>query len=132
VLSNIEHVRTIELGKAVLRAAAGDAVGADEIPEPVDYVPPPRAVTAEELRRYAGEYQSDLGRLKFTVDGDRLILHAQGEPNPQPLTPGDQPGTFLVPGPAQLRLRFPPNGNQPAATVELSVRGKVIVGKRSS
>jgi hypothetical protein len=131
VLCNIEQTRTIDLGHAILRTCTGEQVRDDEIPEPVDYIPPPRAVAAPVLHRYAGQYQSELGVLKFTVDGDQLILHAPGEPYPQPLTPGDQPGTFHVPGPAQVRLRFQDNGNQPSGTVELSVRGKVVAGTRS-
>ena len=93
---------------------------------------PPRVVTAEELRRYAGEYQCELGVLKFAVDGDRLTLHAASDPKPEPLTPGDQPGTFLVHGPAQVRLQFEDDGKQPSRTVKLSVRGKVVVGTRSN
>jgi CubicO group peptidase (beta-lactamase class C family) len=132
VLSNIQQTRTAALGRAILRTSTGEAIRDDEIPEPVDYVPPPRAVTAQELLRFAGEYQSELGLLKFTVDGEHLIMHAQGEPAPQPLTPADEPGTFQVPGPAQVRLRFQDNGTQPSQTVEVSVRGKVIVGTRSN
>src|ERR1044072_2511687 len=55
VLSNIELTRTTDLGHAILRTCTGEHVGDDQIPEPVDYVPPPRVVTADELRRYAGE-----------------------------------------------------------------------------
>jgi CubicO group peptidase (beta-lactamase class C family) len=132
VLCNIEQTRTAALGRAILRLSTGEAVRDDEIPEPVDYVPPPRAVTPVELARYAGEYQSELGLLKFTVEGEHLIMHAPGEPSPQPLTPEDQPGTFHVPGPAQVRLRFQDNAKEPSQTVEVSVRGKVVVGTRSN
>jgi CubicO group peptidase (beta-lactamase class C family) len=131
VLSNIQQTRTIDLGHAILRSCMGEQVREDEIPEPVDYIPPPRAVDAGDLARYAGEYQSELGLLKFTVDGQNLIMEAQGEPRPQPLTPGDQPGTFVVPGPGQVRLLFKDNGGKPSQTVEVSVRGKVVVGTRA-
>jgi CubicO group peptidase (beta-lactamase class C family) len=132
VLCNIENTRTVELGRAVLRSSAGERVSDDELPEPVDYVAPPRAVSAEELRRYVGEYQSELGVLKVALDGERVTLSVPGEPRPEPLTPADQPGTFQIPGPAQVRLRFQDNGRQPSRTVELSVRGKVVVGTRSN
>ena len=131
VLCNVQQTRTIELGHAILRTCTGETVGDDEIPEPVDYIPPPRTVTPQELGRYAGEYRSELGTMRFTVDGDHLTAHIEGEPSPQPLTPGDEPGTFLVPGPARVRMRFPDGGQQPSQTVEINVRGKVVVGTRS-
>ena len=93
-------------------------------------VPPPRVVPADELRRYAGEYQSEIGVIKVAVEGEHLTLHAGGDPSPAPLVPGDQPGTFQVHGPGQVRLKFHDDGKGPSRTVELSVRGKVVVGTR--
>jgi CubicO group peptidase (beta-lactamase class C family) len=130
VLCNIEQTRTIEFGRVVLRTATGEAVRDFEVPEPVDYVAPPRTVTAEKLRCYAGEYQSELGVLKVAVDGDHLTLQVPREPRPEPLLPADQPGTFQIHCPAEVRLRFQDNDKQPSQTVELSVRGKVVVGTR--
>jgi molybdopterin-guanine dinucleotide biosynthesis protein A len=65
-------------------------------------------------------------------DGEHLTMHAPGEPSVEPLTPADRPGTFHIPGPAQVRLRFRANGKQPSRTVEVSVRGKLVVGTRSN
>ena len=98
VLSNIEQTRAIDLCQAILRSCTGEAVAEEEIPEPVDYIAPPRVVTAEELGRYAGEYQSELGVLKIAVDGDHLTLQGGGDPKPEPLVPGDKRGMFQIQG----------------------------------
>jgi CubicO group peptidase (beta-lactamase class C family) len=131
VLSNIEQTRAIRFGHIVIAAAAGNAVNHDEIPDTVDYVPPLRVVSHDELLRYAGEYKCELGLLKFTIDGDHLTMQVPGEPRPEPLLPGEEPGTFLIHGPAELRLSFKDNGSQPCQSVEVSVRGKAMVGTRA-